>query len=461
MVRSNYRHELRSALTYPLAAALAEGSFTGVVASKFFQASPLLLAVITAAPMFGNVMALVWAEMARTRAKVRFVNQLQLGVIIAIAAVAITRPLPREVGGWTFAFLIIIARVLASGIITVRSSIWRSNYPRQTRGQIVARITVIATTMLAAATLLGALWLDRDPGAFVYLYPMAAGLGAIGIWQFSKIRVRGEGMALREEHERQRERQPVYTPRPEEMSQTDETNVMNYQPGGDKPTGKRGLSGFFAESAQILREDHAFRAYQWWQFFNGASFLLVAAPLMFMVSREMTDAGTQYTLATVILQLIPMVTSIVFTQVWAPLFDRVHVSTFRVSQGFVSVVALSTLLAGAVLDQLWLVAVAQFLIGISNAAGNLAWNLGQYDFAPPEKTAAYMGVHVMLTGVRGSFAPFLGVGLYAGLGMGRWTFALSVVMAIISLFGFMSLAKTAPKKLPPSRVKKMTQATET
>ena len=60
----------------------------------------------------------------------------------------------------------------------------------------------------------------------------------------------------------------------------------------------------------------------------------------------------------------------------------------------------------------------RFFIGISNAAGNLAWNLGQYDFAPPEKTAAYMGVHVMLTGVRGSFAPFLGVWLYAGLGMG-------------------------------------------
>ena len=29
MVRANYRHEMRSALTYPLASALAEGSFTG------------------------------------------------------------------------------------------------------------------------------------------------------------------------------------------------------------------------------------------------------------------------------------------------------------------------------------------------------------------------------------------------------------------------------------------------
>jgi hypothetical protein len=465
MVRASYRHEMRSAATYPLAAALAEGSFTGVVASKFFQGSPLLLAVITAAPMFGNVMALVWAELARTRPKVRFVNRLQLGVVLAIAAVALTRPLPVQIGGWVFAVLIIVARVLASGIITIRSAIWRANYPQHTRGQIIGRITMLATTVLAATTLLGALWLDRDPGAFVYLYPLAAGLGVLGIWQFSRIRVRGEGRHLR----RERDRQPVYTPRPEELSQTDETNVMNYQPDADEPAegdgragplarARRGLRGFLAESMRILREDHAFRRYQWWQFVNGAAFLLIAAPLMFMVSREMTDAATQYTRATVVLQLVPLVTSIVFTQAWAPLFDRVHISVFRMWQGCVNVVALSTLLGGAVIDQLWLVALAQFLIGICNSAGNLAWNLGQYDFAPPDKTAAYMGVHVMLTGLRGSLAPFVGVWLYDWVG--RWTFGVSVVLAVVSLFGFMSMARTAPKKMPPERVKQMTQATK-
>ncbi len=316
---------------------------------------------------------------------------------------------------------------------------------------------MLATTVLAATTILGALWLDRNPIAFIYLYPLASVLGAIGIWQFSKIRVRGEGKALRHA---ERDRQPVYTPRPEELAQTDETNVMNYQPGADdNPSRRRGLRGFIDESMQILREDKPFRAYQWWQFFNGASFLLMNAPLMFMVSREMTNAATQYALATIVLQLVPMVTTIVFTQIWAPLFDRVHVAVFRVSQGFVSVIALSAILTGAVTNQLWLVAIAQFLVGISNAAGNLAWNLGQYDFAPPDKTAAYMGVHVMLTGVRGSFAPFIGVALYTLLG--RWVFALSVAMSVVSLVGFMSMARKAPKRMPQARVKQMKQATAT
>jgi hypothetical protein len=461
MVRASYRAEIRSALTYPLAAALAEGSFTGVVASKYFQATPLLLAVITAAPMFGNVMALVWAELATARPKVRFVNWLQLGVVISIAAVALTRPLPREGGGWAFAGLIIVARVLASGMITIRSSIWRANYPRQTRGQIVARISVVSTSTLAATTLVGSLWLDRDPGAYVYLYPIASALGIVGIWQFSQIRVRGEGRTLRREQgqrqQQARDRQPLYTARPEELSQTDETNVMNYQPPAGEGRGSRGVRRFLDESLRILREDRAFARYQWWQFLNGASFLLMAAPLMFMVSREMTDAATEYTLATIVLQLVPMVTSIVFSQAWAPLFDRVHVAVFRVAQGFVSLAALSLLFGSAMLDLLWLVAVAQFLVGISNAAGNLAWNLGQYDFAPPEKTAAYMGVHVMLTGLRGSVAPFIGVWLYAGIG--RWVFGLSALMALFALLGFMGMARTAPKRMPPQRVKQMTQAT--
>src|SRR5688572_25575435 len=285
MVRASYRHEMRSALTYPLAAALAEGSFTGIVAAKYFKASPVLLAVITAAPMFGNIMALLWAELARTRRKVPFVNLLQLGVVTSVAAVALTRLVPVHAGGWAFAGLIILARVLASGIITVRSAIWRFNYPRHTRARIIGRITMAATGVLALTTLLGSAWLDRDPAAYVYLYPLAAALGVVGIWQFSRIRVRKEGQMLRREL-LAREREPVYTPRPEKVAQTDEANVMNCPAeedgkakgaGGERGRGgeggtdveKRGrwrrFLGFFDESRAVLREDKPFRQYQWWQ----------------------------------------------------------------------------------------------------------------------------------------------------------------------------------------------------
>lgn len=483
MVRSSYRREIRAALTYPLAAALAEGAFTGVVATKYFHASPILLAVITAAPMFGNIMALLWAELAKTRRMVPFVNVLQLGVVTSIALVAFTRPLPEHIGGWVFAGLIILARVLASGIVTIRASIWRHNYPRQVRGQIIGRITMTATAVLALATFLGAWWLDRDPSAYVWLYPMAAALGVIGIWQLSGIRVRGEGKLLKAA----RARQLMSTPSAE-LAQTDESEVLNYEPQAEArasassastqsapPAGRpltpafspeyrregivAAIRRFVGEARQILRDDKRFRVYQWWQFMNGAAFMMMVPPTVFLVSRELTEPRTEYLLATVVLQIVPMVTSIIFTQLWSPLFDRVHITVFRVAQGFVSTTAQLVLLAGALTGQLWVVAAAQFVVGVSNAAGNLAWNLGHNDFAPPEKSASYMAVHVMLTGLRGFIAPFVGVMLFNLPFVGNWVFAVTAAMCFAALCGFYSMARTAPARVTEERVAEMTRAT--
>ncbi len=445
MVRHSYRHELRSALTFPLAASLAEGSFTGVIAAKNFGAGVVLMSLITAAPMFGNITALIWSDLAMGRRKVPLVNMLQLGVVLMIASVALTALVPPAAAGWVFAGQIIVARLLASGIITIRSSIWRANYPRQLRGQLTSRIATVATFVLTVTTFAGSYLLDQNPRAYVYLYPSAALLGAVGIWQFGKIRVRREVLLRRQEVQ-------LYAPDPDSMSQTDEANVLNYE---SHPR----FVKLFAQAFQILRDDPQFRAYQRWQFLNGAAFMAMTPPLVFMVSREMTDDRTQYLLATVVLQLVPMVTSIVFTQIWSPLFDRVHISVFRVWQGFVSVTAHGLLFAGAMLGLLWLVAIGQFVVGISNAAGSLAWNLGHNDFAPPEKSANYMAVHVMLTGLRGFIAPFVGVLLYAQLGLRHYVFALTAAMSLASLLGFAWMARKAPKKMPPEPVKRMTEAT--
>jgi MFS family permease len=453
MVRLSYRYEMRSALTFPLAASLAEGGFTGVVAAKYFQASQLLIAVITAAPMFGNIMALLWAELARTRRKVPFVNLLQLGVVLLIAGAALTALVPsRDLGGWLFGLIIISVRLLASGIITIRSAMWRSNYPRHIRGQIIGRISVVATAMLAVATFGGSAWLDHDPRAFMWLYPIAAILGVVGIWQFSHIRVRREGQFLR--------RQAVYTPRPESLSQTDETNVLNYEPlQRDRPSGLRGFFRLFGEAYDVLRRDRDYRHYQRWQFISGASFMMLGPSLLYMVSREMTDPNTQYQLATVILQIIPQVVSLLTFGLWAPLFDRVHITRFRVYQQGVAMAGQGLIFAGA-MAAVWagnavglvIIAMAQVLIGITLAGGNLAWNLGHNDFSTPEKSASYMAVHVMLTGVRGCLAPFLGVALYRISWMGRGVFLVSALMCIVGWLGFYSMSRrftrTSPERPP-------------
>jgi MFS family permease len=421
MVRHSYVHEMRTAATYPLAAALAEGAFTSVVAAKYFHAPPVLIAVITAAPMFGNIMALFWSHAAERRPKVRFVNWLQAGLISCIALVALTWFLPLAIGGWVFAALIIVARLLAAGILTVRSAIWRMNYPRHLRGQIVGRISVVATTVLAITTIAGARWLDATQGiAYVMLYPAASVLGALGIWQFSRIRVRHEW--------RFRANPPVHLVRPENLAQTGEGNVLGYQVPRER-------AGFWTKARTVLREDTRFRDYMRWQFVSGMAFMMMSAPLLVMVTRSMTDPNGDYALATLVVQIVPMVTSIVFTPIWAPFFDRVSILKFRISQGMVTVTAMAILFAGALMDQLWIVALSQVLVGISNAGGNLAWNLGHNDFSTAENAPTYMAVNVMLTGTRGFFAPFLGIWLYQGFA-GRYVFGICALLSALGQYGF-------------------------
>lgn len=429
MVRQSYLHELRAALTYPLAASLAEGSFTGVVAAKYFQSPPVVIALISAAPMFGNILAMVWSELSRTRRKVRFVNCLQLGVVLLIAAAGLTSFLRPEVGRWTFAALIIGVRLLASGILTVRTEIWRCNYPRAIRGRIIARLTIVSTAVLVLATMAGSRWLDHNPAAFVYLYPAAGALGAIGIYQFSRIRVRMESSELR------RQQQRLMALNVEEISQTDESGAVSYA-----PEHRRGLRGFFGDALGVLRHDKVFRTYQRYQFLSGFSFMLFAPSLLYMVSKEMTNEKRDYMLATFILQIIPMVLSLLATPFWGRLFDRMHITRYRVIQTSVSVAAQALLFVGAWTGLLWVVALSQVVNGITAAGGALAWNLGHTDFAPPEKAGTYMGVHVMLTGLRGCIAPFLGAFLYTTV-LGRGVFLLAACICAIALLGFISMAR--------------------
>jgi hypothetical protein len=207
----------------------------------------------------------------------------------------------------------------------------------------------------------------------------------------------------------------------------------------------------------VLRRDKDFRDYQRWQFLSGVSFMMFQPALLYMVSRHLTDPKRQYLLATFVVQIIPMIFWFLFAQAWGRLFDRVHITRFRTVQMSLALSVHLTIFAGALTyarfgmpaAALGIVAIGQVLVGISNGAGNLAWNLGHIDFAPPEQAETYMAVHVMLTGVRGCLAPFFGSAIYRWLdlrGVGYLLFILSGSVCLTSLLGFASMARRAPQK---------------
>lgn len=421
--RASYVRELRTAATYPVAMALTEGAFASVVAQKYFDAPTALVSVIVAAPMFGNIAALIWSDLSEGKPRIRFANHLQLAVAMCLFAVMLTWLLPKPQGVWLFAALMVIVRVLASGIVTIRSVVWRLNYPRDRRAQIVARITVIATAAMALASGLGAALVDRYNWAYVFVYLGAAILALAGMQQFAKVRIRGEGKLIRRER----------------IEEADDA-LRGLPPRRRRPIAH--LIELFADARQLLRQDRNFRIYQRWQMLMGMSFLMMFPALYTLVNKHLTDPRADYLLATIVTYTIPSITQVIFTQLWAPIFDRMRFAKFRFIQSVVGVSAHSMVAVGAIMGSLPMLAGATFVLGISQAAGGLAWNLGQNAFAPPDQVQRYMGVHVMLTGLRGCVAPFIGTlvfSLLSGYQLERFTFLLPLAICTLATIGFYTM----------------------
>jgi MFS family permease len=402
-VQRSFRREQLSELTLPVAFALMEGGFVGVIADKVYHVPPWVLALITAAPMFGNLSSTLWGRLANARMKVPVIVALQIATVACLLAVSLS---PGGSGGaWVLVTSLILSRVLLAGIVTVRSVVWSLNYDRAVRARITGRLQIIASLVTVAVSSGGAVLLDAAPENFRWLYLGAALLGCLGALAFSRVWVLGE------------KRQLVLERR---GSHDTETNPI----------------GFFA----ILREDVGYARYQLYQFTAGTANMLIEAPLIYLVSREL---GASYTASIGISMVIPFAVSVLTLPVWAGHLDKVHVTEFRARQSVFWVVAQLVMWIGAMLSSLIGLALGRMVLGIARGGGSLAWQLGHNDFANRNQLAAYMGVHVTLTGLRGAFAPFVGIWLYLGWGpvpaLGAHLFLLSAALSLVAGLGFRAL----------------------
>ena len=85
--RASLAREQVTEFTLPVAFALLEGGFIGVIADKIYGVPPWVLAVITAAPMFGNLSSYLWNALASAQPKVRFIVALQAGSLLCLVAI--------------------------------------------------------------------------------------------------------------------------------------------------------------------------------------------------------------------------------------------------------------------------------------------------------------------------------------------------------------------------------------
>ncbi|MFT6017006.1 MAG: hypothetical protein ACI809_002776, partial [Candidatus Azotimanducaceae bacterium] len=79
------------------------------------------------------------------------------------------------------------------------------------------------------------------------------------------------------------------------------------------------------------------------------------------------------------------------------------------------------------------------------------------DFAKPTELGVYMGAHVTLTGIRGAFAPFVGILLYLGWdsagilpsyeGLGAGVFLVAAALSSLSWLGYQRMKQSLTEEL--------------
>ena len=77
--------------------------------------------------------------------------------------------------------------------------------------------------------------------------------------------------------------------------------------------------------------------------------------------------------------------------------------------------------------------ISTIFYGLFISTMTLSWNIGSSYFGSNEEAGDYQSVHLFLTGIRGVFAPVIGIVLYELFGF-TWTFSFAILMLIIASF---------------------------
>jgi MFS family permease len=419
---ASFRRERAADATLPVCMALMEGGFVGVIADKVYHAHPAWIAFATAAPMFANLSSVFWARLAERVRPVPMLVALQSALVACVAAVAL---LPRSPLGLALLMaLLVTARLAIGAVVTVRSVVWTHNYPRAVRARVTARLAILSQAAMAGMGVLAGLALDRQPAAMPWLFALGAGLGVLGAWSYSGVRVQGSDAPASAE--------PMPAPR--------------------------------VSTWRVLREDPLFARYLGWQFLLGVSNMMIEPAVVYAVSREM---GAGYGTSIAIVTVLPNVLSMTTLPLWARWVDRMHAAEFRAKHSWLWVLSQGVMGLGTLTGSVFWIGFGRVVFGIARGGGNLAWSLGHNDFAHPERAGLYMGVHATLTGLRGVFAPFLGMLLYLGAApralpfglslpavpaLGGWMMVLAAGLAVWATLGFARLQREIERGRTASRV---------
>ena len=413
-LRRNYGQELLAWSVLPIMLAGVQGGAMAVILKKTFTDTPgmnlealaLAVATVTTSTAIGNLTSGIWAVVANGRPKVPIISILMGCTSLCVLAMAFV-PF-NAFGAWTMVALVVLGWIFWSGVITIRTTIWRKNYPDADRAKIAGRLATVQVLMMAVIGYLLGLMLDRSVEFIRIMFPILGSMGIIGAIIYSRVRLRGQRRLMRAELASESNRRPSANP---------------------------------LSVVQVLTNDNAYAAYMGCMMCLGFGNLM-NIPVLALVLADRFDANYEDSLLLSV--VIPSLVIPMAIPIWARFLDRVHVITFRSVHSWVFVSAATLYLVAIQTETVTLMFLASIILGIGFAGGMLAWNLGHQHFAPAHRDAEYMSAHVMLTGLRGLIAPFAGVAIYefgAKHGFPAASYAAGLSLTLGGAFGFYALRR--------------------
>jgi MFS family permease len=403
-----YRRELLPWLLAGCTLGLVEGATAAVLIKRgFAEAVPreqlnLAVAFVSGSPALANMTSFLWANLAHGLERVRLLVSLLALFGLTVGALGF---LPNASRGLAIAVLaVLVARVIWSGVLTVRAAVWSANYPRGILARITGRIVMLTSLGMAGTAALAGVVLETTPENASRLY-LAAGLaGLAAAWLARRVRVRQSFRLLRAE-----------------LTESGSTEIFSLR-----------------IMRQILASDPSYRRFMTCMALFGAGNLMIWGQLVIIFTDQLhLSAAMQVS----ILTIVPLLCVPLFTPLWARMFDAGHVIDFRARQCWVTVAGMAVIILAVYSGYHPLLWCAALLFGISTAGANLGWNLGHNDFASLGKVQQYMGVNVTLTGMRGLIAPPVGAIAYTLLerrapGAGRLALLLPLALSLAGAIGF-------------------------
>jgi len=354
-----------------------EGGLLGVIVKNQFGvvASPMIVnlavAVVAGAASFSNLMSFFFASRALGRGKVQLLARLM--IVISVCLLGLTLTPVSASGLLAFTVLTVVGLASWSGILTIRSVVWRANYPRRWRGQITARISQLAALLTASFSAVTGVAIQVNGMAWRLLFPLAVVSGVAASMVYRRTRVRRHGRLV----------------------QAEQSHAVS-----------QGGRVRFASMGRILRANRDFRNYMVGMMVMGSGNLMVIAMLVVLMNDQLQLARLTQVLITSSLPILLLCLSI---RGWAKVLDGRHIISYRAVHSWTFVTANSFFACALIADLPGLLWLGSIFLGIAWGGGTLGWNLGHNDFADDSDSSLYMATHVWLTGLRGLITPIMGV----------------------------------------------------